>query len=162
VLNAARLIDKYFIKDSIMEQLEQAAKIGFASTFSFALKAQNFHWNIEGSDFLEYHELFGKIYEEVYGSVDDFAEKIRALGTYVPASLSRFSMLSQVDDETSILPQQSMIQELLADNEKIVKVLMIVYHEAEDAGEHGFSNFIAERMDAHRKHGWMLRASSKV
>jgi starvation-inducible DNA-binding protein len=101
VLNAARLIDKYFIKDSIMEQLEQAAKIGFASTFSFALKAQNFHWNIEGSDFLEYHELFGKIYEEVYGSVDDFAEKIRALGTYVPASLSRFSMLSQVDDETS-------------------------------------------------------------
>ena len=145
-----------------MEELVKAMKIAFASEHVYYIKASSFHWNIEGSDFLEYHDLFGRIYEEVYGSIDDFAEKIRALGTYVPASLSRFSMLSQVDDETSILPQQAMIQELLADNEKIIKVLMIVYHEAEDEGEHGFSNFIAERMDAHRKHGWMLRASAKV
>ena len=35
----------------------------------------------------------------------------------------------------------------------------MVYDRAEAAGEHGFSNFLAERMDAHRKHGWMLKAS---
>lgn len=70
-----------------MDQLEQAAKVAFASEFSFYLKAHNFHWNVEGSDFFEYHELFGKIYEEVYSSIDNFAEKIRSLGTYVPAGL---------------------------------------------------------------------------
>lgn len=149
-------------KDIIMDKLQQAAKIGFASTFAFFIKAQNFHWNVEGGDFLEYHELFGKIYEEVYDSIDGFAERIRALGTYVPASFSRFSMLSQVDDETKILPKELMVQELLVDNEKMIKLLTILYHEAEEAGEFGFSNFVAERMDAHRKHGWMLRASMKV
>jgi DNA-binding ferritin-like protein len=46
-----------------MDDLYNATKIAFASTFSFYLKAQNFHWNVEGSDFLEYHDLFGKIYE---------------------------------------------------------------------------------------------------
>lgn len=144
-----------------MDDLYNATKIAFASTFSFYLKAQNFHWNVEGSDFLEYHELFGKIYDEVYGSIDDFAEKIRSIGTYVPASLSRFNMLTQVEDETEVLPKDQMVLQLSADNEKMVKILKMAYDIAEAHGEHGFSNFLAERMDAHRKHGWMLRASTK-
>ena len=142
-----------------MEELHKAAKVAFASEFSFYLKAHNFHWNITGPDFLEYHDLFGKIYEEVYGSIDDFAEKIRSLGTFVPASLQRFSMLTQIDDETEILDQNSMLMELAQDNEKMIKLFKMVYDAAENFGEHGFSNFLAERMDAHRKHGWMLKAS---
>lgn len=144
-----------------MDDLYNATKIAFASTFSFYLKAQNFHWNVEGPDFLEYHDLFGKIYEEVYGSVDNFAEKIRSIGTYVPASLSRFNMLSQVEDQTEVVPKDQMVLQLASDNEKMVKILKMAYDIAEVHEEHGFSNFLAERMDAHRKHGWMLRASTK-
>lgn len=142
-----------------MEELHKSAKIAFASEFSFYLKAHNFHWNVVGSDFLEYHDLFGKIYEEVYASIDDFAEKIRALNAFVPASYTRFSVLSEISDETDILPIPAMLAELLEDNEKMIKLLKLVYDVAEANGEHGFSNFLAERMDAHKKHGWMLRAS---
>lgn len=144
-----------------MDQLQQLAKIAFASTYSFALKSQNFHWNVEGSDFFEYHALFEKIYEEVYGVVDDFAENIRKLKTYTPASLSRFNMLTQVKDETEIIPLEAMVRELLVDNERMIVILKKAYDAAEAEGKHGFSNFLAERMDAHEKHGWMLRASSK-
>jgi starvation-inducible DNA-binding protein len=144
-----------------MEQLQQIAKIAFASEFSFALKAQNFHWNVEGKDFLEYHQLFDIIYTEVYGSIDNFAENIRKLETYTPASLSRFNMLSKVEDETEILLPGAMMQELLMDNEKMIIILKKTYDAAEAAGKHGFSNFLAERMDAHEKHGWFLRASLK-
>lgn len=144
-----------------MEELQKASKVAFASTFSFYLKAHNFHWNVEGIHFAELHELFGKIYEEVYSSIDPFAEKIRAIGTYVPASYQRFNMLTQIDDETSIIQAEQMLMELLEDNERIIKILKLVYNEAENVGEHGFSNFLAERMDAHRKHGWMLKASLK-
>jgi starvation-inducible DNA-binding protein len=143
----------------MMEQLHRAAKVAFASTFSFYLKAHNFHWNVEGPDFLEYHDLFGKIYEEVYGSIDDFAEKIRAMGTYVPASLARFNMLTAIEDETSILPKEAMVAMLLDDNEKIIKLLKLVFQESENHNEYGFSDFIAGRIDAHSKHRWMLRAS---
>jgi starvation-inducible DNA-binding protein len=142
-----------------MEDLLNSSKIAFASEFSFYLKAHNFHWNVTGPDFLEYHQLFGGIYEEVYGSIDEFAEKIRSLGSFVPASLSRFSMLTQVADENQLPTKEGMVAELLQDNEKIIKILKMVYDRAEAAGEHGFSNFLAERMDAHRKHGWMLKAS---
>ena len=145
-----------------MDELQQAAKVAFATEYSFYLKAHNFHWNVEGSDFKQYHDLFGVIYEEVYGSVDAFAEQIRALGTYVPASYTRFSMLTQIDDETQILPRQAMVEALIVDNEKIVKLLKLVFQQSEANQEFGFSDFIAGRIDAHRKHGWMLRASAKV
>jgi starvation-inducible DNA-binding protein len=145
-----------------MDELQQAAKVAFATEYSFYLKAHNFHWNVEGSDFKQYHDLFGVIYEEVYGSIDAFAEQIRALGTYVPASYTRFSMLTQIDDETQILPRQAMVEALIVDNEKTVKILKLVFQQSEANQEFGFSDFIAGRIDAHRKHGWMLRASAKV
>lgn len=143
------------------EELIKAMKIAFASEFSYYLKAHYYHWNVEGANFKEYHDLFGVIYEEVYGSIDDFAENIRKLGAYTPGSYTRFSMLTQIDDETDVPPPIAMIEELLNDGEKIVKVFKMVYDRAEQAGEHGLSNFLAERMDAHRKHNWMLTASLK-
>jgi starvation-inducible DNA-binding protein len=142
-----------------MEQLQQLTKIAFASEFSFALKAQNFHWNVRGPLFQSYHALFERIYNEVYESIDPFAENLRKLGTFAPASLSRFNMLTKIEDETEILPVEAMVKELLMDNEKMVVILKKAYLAAEAEGERGLSNFFADRIDGHRTHGWMLRAS---
>ena len=144
-----------------MNDLIKAAKIGFASQYTFYLKAHFFHWNVEGIHFQELHSLFETIYTEVYGTVDEFAEKIRSLGAYAPGSNSRFSMLSYIDDETQVIPPNAMVAELLADSDNMVLILKRVYDIAEREGEHGFSNFLAERMDAFRKHAWMLRATLK-
>lgn len=144
-----------------MESLAKALKIAFASEYAFYLKAHYFHWNVEGPDFPQLHDLFGKIYEEVYGSIDTFAEEIRATGTYTPGSFTRFSILSQINDETEILPAQSMLIELLADSEKMKEMFHIVFLAAEELGMHGLSNFLADRQDAHAKHSWMLRSTLK-
>ena len=144
-----------------MEDLIKAMKIAFSTEFSFYLKAHYFHWNVEGPDFQEYHKLFETIYDEVYESIDPFAENIRKLGSYTPGSYTRLSMLTQIEDETQVPPVMGMVEELLSDSDKSVKVFKMVYDLAEREGEHGLSNFLAERMDAHRKHSWMLRASLK-
>ncbi len=144
-----------------MEELVKAARIAFASEYSFVIKAQNFHWNVEGMFFEPLHNLFGKIYEEVYDSIDTFAEQIRAMGAYTPASFQNFSMLSQVDDENEILDSKQMVMELLDDNEKMVKMLQVLFEISEANKQFGFSDFVASRLDAHKKHGWMLRATLK-
>lgn len=142
-----------------MDKLQQAIKIAFASEFSFYLKAHNYHWNVTGPAFPQLHDLFGKIYEEVYGSIDTFAEEIRALGTFVPASYARFSMLSAVSDETDIPPAESMLRELLDDSDKMGKILKISFDLATANGQEGLADFLAGRMDAHKKHSWMLRST---
>jgi starvation-inducible DNA-binding protein len=144
-----------------MEKLHQLARIAFASEFSFYMKTHAFHWNVEGRDFYEYHTLFETIYQEVLDHVDDFAEKLRSLSIYTPYTFQTLSMLSKVEDENYVPSKDQMVSELLMDNEKMLIILKKTYDAAEAAGENGFSNFLAERMDAHRKHGWFLRASSK-
>ena len=54
-----------------------------------------------------------------------------------------------------------MVEELLADSEKMANMFKIVFTMAEHAGDHGLSNFFADRQDAHKKHSWMLRATLK-
>lgn len=143
------------------EELNKALKIAFASEFAFYLKAHYFHWNVEGSDFLEFHDLFGKIYEEVYDSIDTFAENIRKSGAYTPGSFERFSMLTKIDDETEIPDHMEMTRILLDDSDKMANIFAMVYKMAENANEFGLANFLADRQDAHKKHSWMLRASLK-
>lgn len=144
-----------------MEELVKTLKVTFASEYAYMLKAQYFHWNVEGPNFPQYHELLGKIYEEVQDSIDAFAENIRKLGSYTPGSFDRFSMLSRVEDETNLIPAESMIAELLSDSEKICEMLKVVFVLSEEAGEYGLSDFVAGRQDAHRKHAWMLKSILK-
>jgi starvation-inducible DNA-binding protein len=143
------------------EKYHLALKTAFASEFSFYLKAHNFHWNVEGPLFGQLHELFERIYTEVYGSIDTFAEHLRALQVYTPASLQKFSMLTTVHDENGVPEWSGMLQELLADSERMANIFRITFDMAEGAGDHGLSNFLADRQDAHKKHSWMLRSSLK-
>ena len=143
------------------EKYHLALKTAFASEYAFALKAQNFHWNVEGPLFVQLHDLFETIYTEVYGSIDIFAEQLRALQVYTPASLAKFSMLTKVEDENAVPEFHGMLSELLEDSEKMANIFKMVFSMSEAAGDHGLSDFLAGRQDAHKKHSWMLRSCLK-
>jgi starvation-inducible DNA-binding protein len=139
----------------------QELKRVFASEFAFYLKAANFHWNVEGMLFNELHLLFERIYTEVYESIDTYAEELRALQITTPASLSQFSSLSYVLDENMPGDWKAMLQELLMDSDMMALKFQQLFAVAETFGDHGSSNFLADRQNAHKKHSWMLRASLK-
>lgn len=141
--------------------LADALKTLLASTNAISIKAQNFHWNVEGPDFPQYHEFFGNFYEEVYGSVDKTAEYIRTLDSYTPGSLIRYAELSIISDQTKIPRAELMFAELLEDNAKMIELLNGIFTIAEQENKQGIANFIAERLDAHEKHQWMIRSTLK-
>jgi len=145
-----------------MEELQLAIKRAFATTYAFLIKAENFHWNVTGPDFMQYHELFGKIYDEVDDELDDFAERVRAIRAYVPASFSQLAEHSSIMDTLEVLPKNEMLRVLYVDNGKVHMELLAAYTLAEQQNEHGLSAFLSERIDAHRKHGWMLYSSMAV
>lgn len=141
--------------------LSDNLKVLLASTNSLSIKAQNFHWNTEGPNFPQYHEFFGNFYEEVYGSVDKVAEYIRTLDSYAPGSLTRYAELTIIEDQIKIPRPHLMFAELLSDNEKMIDLLNACFASAEEENKQGIANFIAERLDAQEKHGWMLRSILK-
>lgn len=149
------------MESNMDEKYHLALKSAFASEYAFALKSQNFHWNVEGASFPQLHLLFEKIYNDIYDGIDTFAEQLRALQIYTPASFEKFSMLTNVADENEILPEKDMVEHLLADSEKMAGIFKLCYEMAEQAGDHGLANFLAERQDIHKKYSWQLRSTLK-
>ena len=136
-------------------------KVLLASVNSLSIKVQYFHWNVEGDNFPQYHDFFGNLYQEVYTSVDKIAEYIRTLDTFTPGSLSRYAELTIIEDQLKVPRPNLMFAELLSDNGKMIDLLNVCFRSAEEENKQGIANFIAERLDAHEKHSWMLRSILK-
>jgi starvation-inducible DNA-binding protein len=137
-------------------------KILLATQYAFVIKAQNFHWNVEGPDFAQLHEFFGGIYAEVYeNAIDQTAEFVRILDEYTPGSFERFQELSLISGQTKIPRARLMIQELLADTQTLLDHLNQCFAAAEQENQQGIADFIAGRIDAMGKHQWQLRSFLK-
>jgi starvation-inducible DNA-binding protein len=141
--------------------LKDLLKILLASDFAYYLKAHFFHWNIEGSDFYQYHNFFQEIYEDAYSAVDPTAEYIRSLEDYAPGSLTRYHELTRIQDQTKVPRAQLMIAELLADSEIMVNLLNECFAAATAENKQDIANFIAERLSATNKYAWQLRSFLK-
>ena len=133
-----------------------------ATQYAFVIKAQFFHWNVEGPDFAQLHRFFGKIYEEVYeNSIDQTAEFIRILDDYTPGSFERFQELSDISGQLRVPRARLMIEELFADAERMIDLLNRVFVSAESENQQGIMDFLASRIDAMGKHRWQLRSFLK-
>jgi len=132
-----------------------------STTYAYKIKAQNFHWNVEGSNFPQYHELFGDIYSDSDSAIDPLAEYIRTLDVYAPGSLKRFSELSKIEDQLKIPKAELMLKELLKDTETLLGIINDAFDIATTDREHGIANFLADRLTAHGKYRWQLSATLK-
>ena len=138
--------------------LAQQLKVVLATAFSFYLKTHNYHWNVTGPNFSEYHKFLNDVYDEVWESVDAYAEHIRSLDTFSPGSLSQFAQLSKILDANTVIPGLSMMKQLEDDNRTLQAELTKAHDLAVEAGAYGVVNFLEGQMDYHDKLHWMLRA----
>ena len=143
------------------EELLTSLKQAMADSFVLYYKAHSYHWNVEGADFKQYHDLFAGIYQEIFEAIDIIAEHIRQLDDYAPTSLSQIKSLSMISEDEEVVSAMSMVSRLLDANNLTLASLMMAYRAADNATELGLANFIQDRIAAHQKHGWMLKATLK-
>jgi starvation-inducible DNA-binding protein len=146
-----------------MDNLVASLKIVLANTFVMYFRAHSYHWNVEGKDFPQYHDFFGDLYKELFSSIDEIAEKIRILDVYAPISLNDLYSTKTIFEDL-IKPEncQAMIINLIETNKEVINTLNVCFKLADEANEQGLADFISGRLDVHKKHGWMLKSSSKT
>lgn len=142
-------------------ELVKELKTAMANVVTFYFMAHGYHWNVEGQDFSQYHDLFGKIYEDAYDSLDPMAENIRKMDDYAPFSLQKFIDLRTVEFKDVDPTPKAMAKALLKANETVIETLNDAFKAAEKADEQGIMDFLAGRIDMHQKWAWQLRASTK-
>lgn len=144
-----------------MLDLIQQLKVLLASTFSLYLKSHFFHWNVEGINFQQFHEFFKTLYEDIWSSVDDIAEKIRTLDAYSPGSLGRYLELSLIEDQLKIPDSNKMLSILLEDNMILKNQILVCISLCEELNQQGILNFLAQRVEIHDKYIWQLKSMIK-
>jgi starvation-inducible DNA-binding protein len=144
-----------------MKRLIELLKVLLADTVTMKFIAHGYHWNVEGIEFSQYHELFGEIYEDVDSAIDPTAEDIRKLDAYAPFTFSDFVLLRTIKSEPVKSDPKLMSQSLLDVNEQMLTSLNNVFTEATKQNKQGIANFIAERIDMHEKWRWQLKVSVK-
>jgi len=145
-----------------MNELQIAIKVLMANATVMYYKAHQFHWNVEGIEFTQYHTFFEDIYTDVYNSIDPIAELLRKLDVYTPISLDELFKYKTLSEEANMVTDLGgILSKLSQANDEVITSLNKVFTLAAAQNQQGICNFIADRIDTHQKHGWFLRASAK-
>lgn len=139
--------------------LAEVLKPTLANVVSMYLSSHGSHWDVNGSDFAEYHALFGEIYDDVHDSIDPLAENILKLGGRAPIGLTEISSLATVPIVMDTGEPGSLAAQLNVVNDQVIESLQASFAVATSLDEQGVANFLADRIDSHQKWRWQLNAS---
>ena len=123
-------------------------------------KTRNYHWNVVGPHFNDYHKAFEEQYGGLSDDIDDIAERIRSLGYKVESTLSAFQKNSKIKEHPGEYSDaKTMAMNLLEDHEIIVQnIRQVIPKIGDEFGDVGTEDFLTSLMEKHEKTAWMLRS----
>lgn len=142
-----------------MEQLLNTIKQLLSDNVALKFKSHGYHWNVEGDDFVQFHEFFGDIYENFEAATDNYAEWLRILNVYSPYRLVDFFDSATVGEPQIVGDAQAMLVDLYSSIEKHIADLVTASDIANQEKQYGLANFFADRQTASQKFCWQIRAS---
>jgi starvation-inducible DNA-binding protein len=140
------------------KKIAQGLSAFLADSYTLYLMTHNFHWNVTGPQFSSLHLMFMTQYTEQWNSLDEIAERIRALGHPAPGTNREFVQLSSVKEVEGVPAANDMIRFLVTAQEttaRTARKLLPVVDAAHDAPT---ADLLTRRLEAHEKNAWMLRS----
>ena len=130
-----------------------------ADSYAVYLKTHGYHWNVRGPEFFSVHGLLELQYREIWDALDTIAERIRALGEFAPMGGGTFANLTAIKDGDPEKDSQSMLKELVKDNQILIATARAALEASEKDGDDVSVDLMTQRLAAHEKAAWMLRSS---
>jgi starvation-inducible DNA-binding protein len=133
---------------------------GLSDSYLLQIKTKKYHWDVVGPHFRTLHELWEEQYEALAGTIDAYAERIRALGGYPLGTAEGFLKHTSVREHPGDLPNaQEMVTRLVSDHEQIIRNLReAVDQSSEQYHDEGTADFLTGLMEDHEEMAWMLRS----
>ena len=141
-----------------MEKLYKLLSDSQATLFMLFQKTWVYHWNVVGSEFYQFHKVFGKQYEIMFDEIDRLTEHMRYLNIKPVSTLTRITEVSHILESNNKLDDMGMVRDLLSDNETLIRILNETAKEAESQDQRGTVNLLEDLIEKHGKSVWMLRS----
>lgn len=143
------------------EKVAEALARLLADSYTLYLKTHSFHWNVEGPMFNTLHVMFMEQYTELWQSLDEIAERIRALGYPAPGNYKSFTRLASIEETDGVPQAMEMVRILVKGHEAVARTARAAFGAVEKAGDESSADLLTQRLQVHEKTAWMLRSLLK-
>lgn len=134
-----------------------------ADMFDLYSQTKQAHWNIKGMDFIQLHEFFDDLAEQVLPYVDSIAERATAIGG-VAMGTARMSAANSTLPEfpQTAFDGKSMVGALVEAYGHVANSLRSAIDTAEEAGDADTTDLFTQISGDMDKHLWFLEAHLQV
>jgi starvation-inducible DNA-binding protein len=145
-------------KNSNTQMAKHLAEV-LSDTYMLMIKTHGYHWNVTGPNFSSLHALFEGQYTELFAAADVLAERIRALDVMAPGSTAAFKHMTSIKEAAEVPPiALAMIKDLVKSNEAVRERIQTAADFADEVDDIASEDFLTQRLEAHDKALWMLKA----
>jgi starvation-inducible DNA-binding protein len=153
------LTPKSFVDGEQRREVAEKLADTLADEYQIRLNTQGLHWNVEGPLFYSVHKLTDDQYTELADSIDQVAERIRALGMPAPQTFADLNRRSTIDDLPEKAELSDCIQRLVTDYEVAARRAARAVKLAEQYGDIKSADLLTDRIGVYDDNAWMLRAT---
>jgi len=150
------------LSDSAVREISAKLNEILADAFALYLKTKNFHWHVSGPHFRDYHLLLDEQSEQVLGTTDDIAERVRKIGGTTLRSIGHIGTLQSIkDNDESFVPAHDMLRELMNDNKKIAASMREAHEISEKYEDAATAGLLETFIDGTERRTWFLFEASR-
>src|SRR5215204_5275924 len=139
--------------DAIVTSLQKQV----ANAFILYLNYKHYHWQTFGPLFRDLHRLFDEFAGEVYGTIDNMAERIRMIGQNPVSRIEEFLQTASISSAKQSSDMREMIREANENSLQIIKEMREAVRIADDNDDPGTADVFTRFVQIHEKHEWWLR-----
>ena len=134
-----------------------------ADFFALYLKTKNFHWHVSGPHFRDYHLLLDEQGDQLFGTTDVIAERVRKIGGTTLRSIGHVARLQRVsDNDADYVTPLDMLAELREDNSRLAARMRETHSVCDEHGDVATASFIEIWIDEAERRTWFLFEASRA
>ena len=150
------------LSEKAVQDISEALMVLLSDVFALYLKTKNFHWNMSGPYFRDYHLLLDDQGEQIFAMTDAIAERARKIGGATLRSIGQVARLQRIaDNDAEYVKPLDMIIELRDDNAMLTRNMREVHSLCDEGGDVATASLLENWIDETEKRIWFLFECSR-
>lgn len=139
------------------EEISAALRDLLADVFALFVKTKNFHWHMSGQHFRDFHLMLDDQSDQLFAMIDPVAERARKLGGTSLHSIGDIARNQRLqDNDEPHVAAETMLKELLLDNQKLTKYLRATHEISDRHGDIATASLLENWIDETEQRSWFL------
>ncbi|KGT80343.1 DNA-binding protein [Bradyrhizobium japonicum] len=147
---------------SAVHEISGALSTLLADVFALYLKTKNYHWQMSGQHFRDYHLLLDEQADQIFAMTDSIAERVRKIGGRTIRSIGDVARLQRLKDaDAGEIPAGAMLAELRIDNLQLLGFMREIHALCDKREDVASASVLENWIDETERRVWFLYESTR-